>query len=126
MRKLVLGAVVLFVAGCGAKVTHTLVANIPEDVPAGICALVEGPYVIPSGSSTSYSVFDNVQDDMDIAVVDASVGCVPASGYAYTSGIGSVHASEAVPGSTYYLAIACYNADGLDCIPTVDSWSYED
>lgn len=123
----------VFAIGCGGGggggsggTTFTLDANDPVDIPAGGCVLVAGPEVIPGGAVTSYSVFDSNADDMDIGIVDDSFGCAPASGLAYTTGTGSVSASDVVPvTSTYNLVISCFNLVET-CIPTVDSWTYSD
>src|SRR6202142_1495485 len=114
-----IGTIFLFLAGCGSsRVTHTLDANAPVVIVAGGCVLVAGPYSIPGGATTSYSVYDANQDDMDIAVVDDSFCCNPTSAdVGYTSGVGSVKSSDAIPvSSTYNLAIGCFNIVD-DCIP---------
>jgi hypothetical protein len=121
-----IGGALLCLAGCGAKATHTLVANIDYTIAGGDCVFAEGPYSIPNGAVTSWSMFDSNGDAMAIAVVDdASVTCDPASGYAYSNTVGSAFGSEAVPGSTYDLVILCLNAPGDSCLPTLDYWQYD-
>ena len=120
-----IGAMVLLAAGCSVSTQHTLDSNDVLDILPGECFPVFTAN-IPGGATTSYSIFDNVGDDMDIAVVDSSVGCDPTSAdTAFTSGVGSVQSSGTIPvSSTYDLQIFCANAVA-DCIPTVDSWTYE-
>jgi hypothetical protein len=122
-----IGTTLMAMAGCGAsRVTHTLDANDPVDIPAGGCVLVAGAS-IPGGATTSYSVFDDNADDMDIAVVDSSLGCDPTvADTAYTSGVGSVNARDTIPASSNYnLVISCFNVVET-CIPTVDDWNWYD
>jgi|HubBroStandDraft_5_1064220.scaffolds.fasta_scaffold215885_2 hypothetical protein len=129
-----LGAVLLLAAGCGGSsgpsgggpVVHVLDSNDPIDVPAGTCAAVAGPFSIPGGASTTYSIADDNDDNMDIAVIDASANdCSPiTSDTAYTTGAGPGSGQGTIPvTSTYILAISCLNLVET-CIPTVDSWTY--
>jgi hypothetical protein len=120
-----LGAIVLLAAGCSVSTQHTLDSNDLLDLFPGECLVVASAN-IPGGALTAYSVSDNVGDDMDIAVVDSSVGCDPtAADTAFTSGTGSVSFSGTIPvSSSYDLQIFCANLVA-DCIPTVNSWTYE-
>jgi hypothetical protein len=104
--------------------TTTLVANIPEDIPAATCVFVEGPYDVPA-ADMQYAISDAGNDYMDIAFVDAATACNPSAGYAFTSGVGSVSATAAVPAGSYSLAITCQNAID-DCLPTLTAWTYSD
>jgi hypothetical protein len=119
-----LGAIVLLAAGCSVSTRHTLDSNDQLDIFAGECFVVTSAN-IPGGAVTSYSISDP-GDAMDIAVVDSSVGCDPTpADTAFTSGTGSVSFSDTIPiSSSYDLQIFCANALA-DCIPTVDSWTYE-
>jgi hypothetical protein len=129
-----LGAVLLLAAGCGGgggpggggPIVHVLDSNDPIDVPAGTCAVVTGPFAIPGGATTDYSIADDNDDNMDIAVIDASANdCSPiTSDTAYTTGAGPGRGEGTIPvTSTYILAISCLNLVET-CIPTVDSWTY--
>jgi hypothetical protein len=122
-----LGAIFLLVAGCSSSSSvHNLdQPNDGVDVPAGTCVLVAGAS-IPAGATTSYTVSDDFGDDMDIAVVGAEFGCDPTpADVAYTTGIGGGRGSGQVPVSdNYNLAISCFNSIA-DCLPTVDSWTWE-
>ena len=105
------------------------------DVPDGTCFLVAGES-IPVGATTSYSVhggYGGHFDDMAIAVVDSSSGCDPTSAdIAYGIGVGTVTTSGSVAtSSSYNLAIFCWNpltpsGAAVDCLPTVDYWTWDD
>ena len=129
----VLGAILLMAAGCGGSgggdggpIVHVLDSNDPINVPAGTCAAVTGPFTIPGGAITNYSIADNNEDNMDIAVIDAGANdCSPVtSDTAYTTGAGPGDGQGTIPvTSTYILAISCLNLVET-CVPTVDSWTY--
>jgi hypothetical protein len=125
----IIGAIVLMAAGCTAKNStggHSLPVDGLPTIPAGTCLFVGSPSVIPGGAETSYSITDDVGDDMDIAVIDDAYACDPMpSDTAYTNGVGSIATSDIIPAtSTYNLAISCFNI-AASCIPTVDYWDYD-
>jgi hypothetical protein len=126
-----LSAILLLAAGCGgsgnSSVVHVLDSNDPVDIPAGSCVAVTPPAAIPGGALTSYNISDDNQDDMDIAVVDSSIGCDPTTAdTAFTTGTGGGQGSGVIPvDSTYILAISCFNLVET-CIPTVNSWTWSD
>ena len=125
----IIGAIVLMAAGCTVKNSagsHSLPVDGLPTIPAGACLFVGGPSVIPGGADTSYSISDDVGDDMDIAVIDDAYACDPTpSDTAYTTGVGSIATSDIIPAtSTYNLAISCFNI-AASCIPTVDYWDYD-
>lgn|GEM_PF-2801725 len=77
----------LTVAGCGGgggggrvrggAATTVLVPNVSFQVYAGTCAAVgNGPYILPDGASTDFTVTDiDNTDYMDVGVIDTAYGC---------------------------------------------------
>ena len=76
----------LTVAGCGGgggggrvrggAATTVLVPNVSFQVYAGTCAAVgNGPYILPDGASTDFTVTDiDNTDYMDVGVIDTAYG----------------------------------------------------
>lgn len=71
-------------AGCGgggggrapSAQTTVLVGNDALQVYAGQCAPVEGPFSLPAGTSTDFTVTDiDNYDYMDVGVIDDGYGC---------------------------------------------------
>jgi hypothetical protein len=124
-----LGALALFgLAGCGAgRGTHLLVSNADETVQAGTCH-TEGPYAIPAGASMTYDIYD-VGDNMDVGFSPAADGCDLTNGFAVLTssywGGRQVDGADNLPGDTYYFVINCYNTDGYPCLPTLNSWTWD-
>jgi len=118
-----LGLTLGFVAvGCGgggggrARVTNTLVSNVVDDVSAGDCQPIEGPYSVPGGTTMHYDVVDQPVgvgfDNYEIAVIDDSLGCAlpPAAGaYGYQNGVTDPVATFNVPTGNYDLVVFCNN-----------------
>jgi len=131
MKRTWLGVVALLgLVGCGSgTVQHIWVANVPESVPAGVAACVEGPYVSPSGASLFYDIGDPYGDDMDVSIVSYGYACDGSTGYAITSSPNwagrASPGTGSLPGGPYQLAITCYNLVD-DCTPNLYAFGYED
>ena|ERR1022692_1501075 len=117
-----IGAIVLVAAGCTVKTsgTHTLAANIVQNVPPSSCAIVAGPASVPDLTDMAYSIFNNYNDDFDAGIDTGDCSLF----YAYGIAPGTdVAEAETVPQGTYYLEISCLSNAGNFCQPTVDYWT---
>ncbi len=120
-------AAALLGIGCGSgsssTVDHTLVSNASEEVPPGACVPVEGPYSLPDGADMAFSIADvDDTDDMDVGVIDDSLGCDFSSGYGVVLDAASVNSSaDNLPVGSYDLIVNCRNVV-TSCIFSV-SWS---
>ena len=131
MKRMWIGAVALFgLIGCGSgTVQHLWVANVPESVPPGYSACVEGPYVSPSGASLFYDISDTLGDAMDVSIVPHGYPCDGYTGYAITTSPNwagrASPGTGSLPGGAYDLAINCNNLV-YNCEPFLYAFGYED
>ena len=125
---LIAGAALWLFAGCAAKAgasgsTHTLVDGLSEQVSAGGCAAVEGPYAVPDGASMDYTVTDiDDTDDMDVAIIADAAGCSFSAGFGVALDVASVKGGDDnLPGDSYDFVVRCNNGV-LPCQFSLD-WS---
>jgi hypothetical protein len=120
MKLTVLGVVLICVAGCHVTTgsDHTLVSDAPEDVPAGRCVILEGPFNLPSGSTNDYTVNDiDDTDSMTVSIMDdaSAQNCDFNAGYGTRDFTGSLSSGTgSVPDGPYDFVVQCNNAD-IDC-----------
>jgi hypothetical protein len=129
MKRMWIGAVALLgLIGCGGKVQHLWVANVPESVPPGIAACVEGPYISPSGASLFYDISNTQGDDMDVSIVADGTPCDGSYGFAVYSSLNwnfrVSPSTGSLQGGPYNLAITCYNTD-VYCTSFLYAFGYE-
>jgi hypothetical protein len=104
----------LWLAGCSAQEEHTLVSNVPEAVSAGTCAIIEGPYHVPSGATMDYTV-DDVDDTdyMDVGIIDDydSDSCDFSYAHGALLNVASARTgTEELSSGNYDFMVACNNA----------------
>lgn len=109
-------------AGCGGgggrstgrpgAVTTVLAQNDPLEVYAGQCAPVEGPYGLPSGASTDFTITDiDNTDYMDVGVIDDAYACNFNYAYGAVLDANSVSSGDDnLPAGNYDLVVRCTNA----------------
>jgi len=117
--KLVLSISTLAVlmAGCGGGggrsggATTVLVPSDAIQVPAGVCAPVEGPYVLPDGASTDFTITDvDNTDYLDVGVIDSAYGCNFNYAYGAVLDANSVRSGDDnLPYGYYDLVVRCTN-----------------
>ena len=121
---LCISALALTVAGCGGgggggggvrpgARTTVLVPNTALQVYAGTCAAVgNGPFVLPDGASTDFTVTDvDNTDYMDVGVIDASYGCNFNQAYgAYLDANTITSGADDLPYGYYDFFVRCTNA----------------
>lgn len=122
--KLVLSISTLAVmmAGCGGgggggggrvgAVTTVLVPTDSVQVAAGTCAPVEGPYSLPAGASTDFTITDiDNTDYMDVGVIDDAYACDFRYAYGAVLDTNSVRSGDDnLPAGYYDLVVRCTNA----------------
>lgn len=96
----------------GGAVTTVLVPNDPLQVSAGVCAPVEGPYGLPAGASTDFTITDiDNTDYMDVGVIDDADGCNFNYAYGAVLDANSVSSGDDnLPAGNYDLVVRCTNA----------------
>src|SRR3569623_3185435 len=111
----------LTVAGCGGggggggiagARTTVLVPNVPLEVYAGTCAAVgNGPYVLPDGASTDFTITDvDNTDYLDVGVIDSAYGCNFIYAYGAVLDANSVRSGDDnLPYGYYDLVVRCTN-----------------
>lgn len=104
-------------AGCGKAIndgasTDVLVANVPLRVSAGTCAAVEGPYALPSGASTDFTITDYDNSDyIDAGVIDSAYGCNFNLGYGVVFDANTVRSGDdRLPSGYYDFVVRCNNS----------------
>lgn len=110
----------LTIAGCAGgggggrsgAVMNVLVGNDAFDVYAGTCAPVAGPYVLPDGASTDFTVTDiDDTDYMDVGVIDDADGCNFGRAYGAVHNTNSVQSGDdGLPYGYYDFVVRCNNA----------------
>lgn len=99
-------------SGCKASgQDHTLVSAVSEAVAPGSCVPIEGPFPVPSGATMDYTVVDiDDTDDMDVAIIDDSLGCNLANGYGVNLDVASVSSGTGdLPDGNYDFVVWCHN-----------------
>jgi len=105
--------------GCGKKSDDgggasddVLLSDVPYQVSAGSCARVAGPYPLPAGTDTSFTVLDSDNTDyMDVGVIDDAYGCNFNAGYGVLFGINSVSGGSSNLADGYYdFFVRCDNS----------------
>jgi hypothetical protein len=119
MKRTAIAGVVLLATGCqvSSGVDHTLVLDRDEDVPAGACVPVEGPFHLPGGATSDFTVTDvDGTDDMDVSVIADAAGCDFLAGEGTVHGVASVSSGTgSLPGDAYDLVVRCNNPT-QDCL----------
>lgn len=120
LMKLVLSisALALTAAGCGSGggrgggSTTVLVPYDSLEVYAGACAAVEGPYALPDGASTDFTVTDiDNTDYMDVGVIDDAYGCNFSYAYGAVHNTNSVRSGDdGLPYGYYDFVVRCNNS----------------
>lgn len=116
-------------AGCGkassgTSDTNVLVAHAPLQIYAGTCVAVAGPYVIPAGASTDFTVTDSDNTDyMDVGVIDSAYGCNFNAGYGVVFDTNSVTSGDDNLAYGYYDFVVRCNNSYYPCAFTLD-WDY--
>ena len=100
-----------------------MVSNLSEEVPAGACAPVEGPYAVPDGASVDYTVTDADDTDvMDVGIIDDSAGCSFSAAYGLQTDVASVTSGDdGLLAGNYDFVVHCRNIFS-SCIFAL-SWS---
>jgi hypothetical protein len=100
-------AALLLAAGCSARATHTLTPGTSYTVPAGSCLPVAGPFALPGGASSDYTVLDDNgdTDSMNVGIIPDAAGCT------FSSGFGVVYNRRRSPPAS------------TTCRPTTTTWS---
>jgi hypothetical protein len=130
MRKLLLGAMALYVVGCGGgghsgPRTYSLVNGVSFSVPAGFCTDVAGPFNVP----TAYQDFDIFDTPVGLGVDSMEVGImteadlVASGGCDFNLAIADFQTSGAftsppgplIPADAYDFIVGCRNVFD-DCI----------
>jgi len=90
---------------------HTLVQNVVELVGPRTCALVEGPYAVPSGATMDYIITDSDgADDMDVGIIADTDGCDFSRGHGVNLDIASVSSGTgSLPPNNYDFVVQCNN-----------------
>ena len=102
--------------GGGGAVTHTLVQNVPVDIPAGYCGSVAGPYAVRAGSM-GFTIVDTPtgigDDSMEVGIMFesdfAAGGCDFNLAIVDDVGSGSLSDSGPVAAGTYDFVVGCNN-----------------
>jgi hypothetical protein len=125
MKWTAIAGALLLATGCNVSsgVQHTLVLDQDETVPAGVCMAVEGPFHLPGGATSDFTVTDvDGTDDMDVSVIADADGCNFVLGDGTVHDVASVSGGTgSLPGDAYDFVVRCNNA-AQDCLFTL-TWT---
>jgi len=107
--------ILLAAVGCAKKDDsgdNVLVPSTPFQVNAGFCVPIAGPYSLPAGTSTSFTILDSDNTDyMDVGVIDDAYGCNFNAGYGVVFGINSVSGgNSSLATGDYDFVVRCDNS----------------